>query len=512
MGCGCINLRDDIRISDKTRENVRIWEHGTTEDFLWSSTLTSYEFYKYEQNMEVYSDFSRSGEHCTLVSETYSEALDWLMGKDKAPEKDIKGYWIENNIAFNFKANKIRLSTGADSTLFFLMQFNDLENIYIDSFQIYIYDPILQSQHYITSSDRFIESVTSSRSGQIFIQEKSGTTRTIIDVTDPTSPMELYNAQQSFGLLSLTSGDIALIGENHIQYYASTTESWSEPLPHSLNLHGHYYSTKEHVWASTTNPDGSVSITATEIGLGDFQLVDAPDGVVHFTVTDQFLFAVLTDHSIKRRTVKNPTISENWENVSLPPNVIFSTSNYFTSLGSELVLNTNSNNSPTTFISYDNGSTWERQINLTQRQLVKKSAATTDGRKWVTTFNQLYHYEDLTIQPDILSSSEQVTSSHTNDFLSSDLSSESSSSSLLYSSSMNEANPTDIKAQFGLSQYSLCLDEHCSVTVYTMDGSIAFEYSVSLGEHYLSYENTDLTGSYIFQSENQLWYHISNFR
>ncbi len=516
MGCGCINLRDNIRISDKTRENVRIWEHGSTEDFLWSSTLTSYEYYKYEQNMEVYSDFSRSGDHCTLVDKTYPEALDWLMGDESAPEQDIKGYWIENNITLNFEADKIHLATGADSTLFFLKQFNDIQNLYIDSFQIYMYDPILQSEQYITSFDRVIESATSSRSGQIFVQIKSGSTRTIIDVTHPTSPIELFTAQHSFGLFSLTSGDVALIGENHIQYFESITESWSEPIPHSLNQQQQYFSTREHVWASTTNPDGSVSINATEIGLGDFQLVDAPDGVVKFTVTDQFIFAVLNDHSIQRRTVQNPTIAENWENVSLPPNVIFGSYDYFTSIKSELILNTNSNNSPTTFVSYDNGSTWERQINLTQRQLLRKTGVTNDGRKWVTTSNQLYHYEDLTIKPDILSSSEQVTSSHNDVLLSSNLSSESSressSSSLPYSSSINEESPSDVTVQPELSQYSLCLEDNCTVTVFTMDGRKAFDYSVSLGEHYLNYENADFMGSYIFRSENQLWYYVSNFR
>ena len=86
--CGCSYTRDPLwQPSDEFKSRFRVFVQDTTEDFLHSSGVDSYGYYRYTVGLETRSDLATPGGHCAFGEVTIEDAFDWLVTGEGLPEE-----------------------------------------------------------------------------------------------------------------------------------------------------------------------------------------------------------------------------------------------------------------------------------------------------------------------------------------------------------------------------------------------------------------------------------------
>jgi len=118
-GCGCYNSPDPLWNPDaEFKSRFKVFVHATTEDFLHTSSLSGYNYYRYTVGMNTRSDLKREGSHCSASSIVENTAYDWILGVNEIPPEPVVKHWQRVSTIDNI----VGLVSGANNQLWAAQQ------------------------------------------------------------------------------------------------------------------------------------------------------------------------------------------------------------------------------------------------------------------------------------------------------------------------------------------------------------------------------------------------------
>ena len=92
--CGCFNNRERTWVpASEFKDRFKVFVQGTTEDFLYESSLSAYGYYKYTLDLETRGDLERGGGHCWPGNIPNDQAIDWLLDNIDLAERAAEPHW-----------------------------------------------------------------------------------------------------------------------------------------------------------------------------------------------------------------------------------------------------------------------------------------------------------------------------------------------------------------------------------------------------------------------------------